>query len=103
MARLDKNSLLNGVSGAIGKELVLKQYGDKTVVSKYPDMSRVKKSELQKLQQGVFAQAVAFAQGAKRDPKLRAKYLKKLKSGQSVYHAALQDFLKKANKEMRKK
>ena len=28
------------LSGQLNKELVFKQYGDKTVVSKYPDMSK---------------------------------------------------------------
>ncbi len=36
------------LSGTIGKQLVVKQYVDKTVVSKYPDMSRVKARERQK-------------------------------------------------------
>lgn len=32
--------MLKKLSGHIGKQLVFKQYGDKTVVSKYPDMSK---------------------------------------------------------------
>ena len=103
MATLGKGNLLNGAKGAIGKEVVLKKYGDKTVVSKYPDMSRVKKSALQDLERSLFAQAVAFAKSVKRDQKLKAKYEKKRKPGQSVYHAALSDFLLKENKKMRGK
>ena len=37
---ISNNLLLKELSGRIGKELVFRQYGDKTVVSKYPDMSR---------------------------------------------------------------
>ena len=36
---ISKNILLKKMSGRVGKDLVLKQYGDKTVVCKYPDMS----------------------------------------------------------------
>ncbi len=32
--------LLQKLSGHLGKEIVFKQYGDKTVVTKYPDMSK---------------------------------------------------------------
>ena len=37
---ISESLLLKKLSGHIGKELVFKQYGDKTVVSKYPNMSR---------------------------------------------------------------
>lgn len=33
-------SIFFKLSGQLNKELVFKQYGDKTVVSKYPDMSK---------------------------------------------------------------
>jgi len=33
-------SIFLKLSGQLNKELVFKQYGDKTVVSKYPDMSK---------------------------------------------------------------
>lgn len=35
-----KNALLGKASGRVGRDVVLKQYGDKTVISKYPDMSQ---------------------------------------------------------------
>lgn len=34
--------IMKGVSGQIGKDVVFKQYGDKTVVTKYPNMERRK-------------------------------------------------------------
>ncbi len=58
-------------------------------------MSRVKSSKLQKLKQGVFAKAVAYAQAIIRDPDNKKAYAKKLKKGESVYHAALKEYLKK--------
>jgi len=37
---ISENFLLKKLSGHLGKEIVFKQYGDKTVVTKYPDMSK---------------------------------------------------------------
>jgi hypothetical protein len=42
-----ENILLKKLSGHIGREIVIKQRGDKTVVSKYPDMSKRKLSPKQ--------------------------------------------------------
>jgi hypothetical protein len=44
---ISNNILLRKLSGHLGKELVFKQYGDKTVVTKYPDMSKRKLSPKQ--------------------------------------------------------
>jgi hypothetical protein len=44
---ISENILLKNLSGHLGKQVVFKQYGDKTVVSKYPDMSRRKLSSKQ--------------------------------------------------------
>ena len=49
MARLAKNASLQGISGKLGNQLVFKQYGDKTVVTQYPDMSRVKPAASKKI------------------------------------------------------
>ena len=44
---ISRNLLLKHLSGHLGKEIVFKQYGDKTVVSKYPNMTRRKLSPKQ--------------------------------------------------------
>lgn len=44
---ISNSIFLQKLSGHIGKELVFKQYGDKTVVSKYPNMKKRKLSEKQ--------------------------------------------------------
>ena len=97
MARVFNNALLDGVRGKIGK-LVIKQYRYGTVISAIPDMSRVKKSALQKHYQGDFADAVAYAQGIIRDPRKKAAYAKKIPKGKTVYHVAIQEYLEKKNK-----
>src|SRR5690349_3796234 len=43
-----KNIVMTNTSGNIDKQIVFKRYGDKTVISKYPNMSKVKRSEKQK-------------------------------------------------------
>ena len=95
MARVKNNPLLQGVSGKIGESFVVKQYMYGTVISAIPDMSRVKKSALQKLRQGTFADAVKYAQSIIRDPKKKAAYANKLPKGKTVYHAAIQEYTKK--------
>jgi hypothetical protein len=101
MAHSNSNPWLEGFSGAIG-ELVIKRYPNgKMVITKKPDMSQVKGSELQKIYQTKFAEAVVYARAAKRDPEKRAAFEKVLKAGQDVYHAALSNFLRKSIEESR--
>ena len=93
MARLAANSSLNGISGQLGKQLVFKKYGDKIVVTQYPDMSRIKPSPLQKHKRAIFKEAVAYAKNINRNPVLKKEYLQKVKRGESVYHFALKEYL----------
>lgn len=98
MARVIKNSLFEALSGALGKEIVFKQYKDKTVVSRYPDMSKHSATEMQKEQRALIPQANAYASKIKRDPLLRSEYQKKLKPGESVYGYAIKEFFEKRKK-----
>lgn len=95
MARAGKKSLLKDIRGAVGKELVIKQYSYGTVVSKYPDMSKVKRSKLQNQSQNIFAQAVAYAKSIIQDADKKAAYSRKLKKGQRIYNAAIKEYLHK--------
>ena len=45
---ISENLLLKKLSGHLGKQIVIKQYGNTTVISKYPDMSKRKLSAKQK-------------------------------------------------------
>jgi len=95
MAESVNSVLLHNLRGQIGKQIVVKHYGKKTVVTAYPDMSNVKPSKLQKTKRKVFAEAVAYAQGILYDPVKKRIYAAKLKKGESVYHAAIKEFLRK--------
>jgi hypothetical protein len=95
MARISNQSVFNALSGAIGKDLVVKQYKDKVVVSKYPDMSRVKPSKQQLEGRQRIKEATAYALSILNDPTLRAAFEKGLKPGESVYHKAKKQYFEK--------
>lgn len=95
MARVIENDLIENLSGKVGKQLVYKTYSYGTVVSRYPDMSKVKLSAKQKNANKLFAKAVAYAKKVIADPVLRKKYEEKLTPGKTVYNVALADYMKK--------
>lgn len=93
MARTETNALLKGFRGAIGKQIVVKQYGDKIVIAKYPDMKGKKPTANQKMRRRIFKEAIAYAKSILRDPAKKAAYQKKVKKGQQVYHAAVSEYM----------
>jgi hypothetical protein len=101
MAQTSSNIILEGLRGQIGKQLVVKQYGRKTVISAYPDMSRIRPSPRQHKRRGLFSEAVRFAQGIIHDPAKNELYQQKLGKGRSVFHYAIAEYLEKAKNEGR--
>jgi hypothetical protein len=97
MARVKNNVLVKGFSGKLD-EIVFKTYSYGTVISRYPDMSKVKLSKAQKKANSLFKEAVSYAQQVLADPAKRKVYAKKLKPGKTIYHAALADYLKNNKK-----
>lgn len=95
MARGDNSVLLHQVRGQIGKQIVVKRFGNKTVITAYPDMSGIKPSKLQKQKRKLFADAVAYAQAINNDPAKKVLYKKRVKKGQTVYHYAIKEFLER--------
>jgi hypothetical protein len=89
------NLLTQGLQGQIAQQLVFKKYGNKTVVTKFPDMSNIRPSAEQKKKRSRFAEAVAYAKNILYTPELKAAYKKKIKKGQNVYQYALKEFLNK--------
>ncbi len=65
-----ENILLKKASGHLGKQLVIKQYGDKTVLSAYPDMSKRKLSSRQLAVNETMAEANDYARSTLADPDL---------------------------------
>jgi hypothetical protein len=93
------NPLLIGLRGSIGKQIVFKNYGHCTVVTKYPDMSRVIRTPLQKGKNRIFARAVRYAQSILQDPEKLQNYKSTLKPGERVYNAAIREYMN-LNKEI---
>lgn len=90
---ISTNCLLKNVKGQISKTLVVKQYGDKTVISAYPDMSNVIYNERQKMEQSRFSKAVEYAKSILKDPVRKAEFIAMLPPGKRAYNAAIQEYL----------
>lgn len=76
-------------------DIVIKKYGDKTVVSKYPDMSNIVPSGAQKEKRNRFAEAVSYAKTINSSTILRNDFLKRVGNVKSVYQSALKEFLQR--------
>ena len=87
-----------GASGTYNKELVFKNYVYGTVVSKYPDMSKVKHTRKQKAVHETWTLAVAYAKSIINDPVKKKAYQKKIKKGRQVYNAAIQEYFRNVKK-----
>jgi formaldehyde-activating enzyme involved in methanogenesis len=90
-----KGAVAKSLSGQVGKQLVFKKYADKTVVTKYPDMTGIQPTALKKIKRNKFAAAVAYARAINNDPLRKAAYKKKIPKGKSVYHYALAEYMKR--------
>jgi hypothetical protein len=96
-----KRLLLAGVSGHIGKTLVVKQYKGKIVISNFPARSRKKPTKAQKAQRMHFQDAVAYAKEIISDPLKKNAYSRKLKGNRTVFQAALSEYLKRKSRRCR--
>lgn len=97
MAIVLDNSLLSQISGGIGKQVVIKKYKNRTVITVWPTRPKRKKDPgpLKKLYEEDFRKAVKYAQGILADAKLFKAYSKKVKPGQTVYNYAISEYKKK--------
>jgi hypothetical protein len=96
MAISFKNVITRMYSGRVG-DIVLRNYGGKSVMAKRPDCSKVVKSPAQLENQKSFARAVKYSKGVKNDPQRSESYNEKKKKTKykDVYHAAMSDCLTK--------
>jgi hypothetical protein len=94
MAIIPEHSLLSQLSGKLGN-VVIKRYKNRTVITLLPakkKKSRLKPTELKKLNEDNFAAAVKYAQGILSDLKLKKAYEKKVAPGQTVYNYAISEY-----------
>lgn len=90
-----KNPLWTGAEGyrgAILKQIVFKQYNDKTIVTKYPDMTAIVPTEKQQRKRSRFADAVVYAKEIIADPVKKANF--PVSGARNVYQAAIKHYLK---------
>ncbi|MBC7757434.1 MAG: hypothetical protein H7069_01150 [Phormidesmis sp. FL-bin-119] len=98
MARYKDNKIMEGTSGQFNQQMVLKTYGNKTFLCKYPDMSKVEFTDGQKAEQNLFADAIAYARSIINDPEKKAAFKATLEPGRRVYNAAIAAYLKENKK-----
>jgi len=95
MALLAANSVLQGLTGMIGNQLVFRKHGDKTVVSKKPYRCRRRTSELQQLYLSKFKEASKYARTLLRDPDKYEHYTKLAKKHKkhSAYNLVISEYM----------
>jgi predicted nucleotidyltransferase len=87
------NPLLTGVSGKI-KNLVVKQYKDKTVITSVPDMSHRKLSQKQKQANKQMRLAIFVAKGIMENPRVKQRACEMLQvAPNKVFRAIVKQFL----------
>jgi hypothetical protein len=91
MAISFKNVITRYYSGKVG-DIVLRNYGGKSVMAKRPDCSKVVKTAKQVEINTRFAKAVKYGQYVIKNPQLSA-YYKKKRPDLSPYNAAISDFM----------
>ena len=85
--------IYNFISGAIGKKIVVKQYSNGIVLTKFPDMTNIKASPGQHQCRNIFKEAVAFARAINNDPEQKRLWKQKCMKGR-VYNNAIRHYMK---------
>ena len=93
MAIVLNNLITKGLSGQLGKALVFRKVGDRTIVATAPS-TNADPTEPQKLQRERFKRAAIFAKAQLQDPAVKALYeLEARRRGQpNAYNVAISDF-----------
>jgi len=89
-----KSLLLINSSGHIDKQIVFKRYGDKTVITGYPKMSKVKRSEKQKRMNDMMEAANKAAHDVMKDDKLKMEAQVRLNvTSNKLYTSLVSEFI----------
>jgi len=92
MARVKHNIITQGMSGNLERKILFKHYGNKTIITTFPDRSKVKLTEGQKKENTRFREAMAYARSQMADPVSKAEYKAKAKGLQKPHNVAIADF-----------
>ena len=91
-----ENLIIKNLSGTMGKELVFRQYGEKTLICKYPDMSKRKLSAKQLQNNQIMEEANDEAKGILADEALRSEAQVRLNVPRTkLYTALIREYFKK--------
>jgi len=95
MATVAHNPIINGLSGMLGKTIVFKNFGNKTIVASYTKPK--KQSARQKENRSKFRDASCWAKFILEDPERKAYYQKKARKLHlpNAYTAAIADYMRK--------
>ena len=93
MAKLIGFNILQGFSGKLGGQVVLKRRGDKTILSARPCRKKNKPTEKQADWQRKFKAAAEYAHKVLQDPQKREQYAKLAVKGKTLFNVAMADFL----------
>jgi hypothetical protein len=87
--------LLGKISGHVGRQIVYRQYGDITVISKYPDMSNRQFTPRQEQLQETMAEANYHAKGVIDNEDLKGKAQLRLNvTANKLYHALVREYIR---------
>ena len=96
---ISNNLITKKLSGHLGKQIVFKQYGDKTVVSKYPNMTKRKLSPDQKRVNNMMEDANDEAKRIIADTELRDQAQVRLNvTRNKLYTALIREYFAKHKK-----
>ena len=92
MAKAKNNVITNKYSGKVGN-IILRMVGGISIISAYPDYSKVKWSKKQKENRKRFGRAVTYSQKVLEDPVKREYYEGKAKERQNAQNMAISDYM----------
>ena len=95
MAKIKLSPMLQEVRGRLGDYVFRRTHTGEVILSRIPDMSKVKWSKAQKAHRQRFKKAVAYARAAMAEPKVRAVYEKMAaKNNKRPFDMAVSDYFK---------
>ncbi|GAO43191.1 hypothetical protein [Flavihumibacter petaseus] len=93
MSKITDNLLVKGARGKLGEQIVYKQKGDDTIITKMPKYDRSKPpSASQERNRDLFSDSQQYARTAIADPDLKAEYQMGCARGKAAYNAAMKDY-----------
>ena len=93
MARVKKNVLTQGLSGKLGKQLVFRQVGERTIVASLPGPWVKPFTEPQQVHHQQFKEAIKYAKSVIADPEKKAGYKAAAINGMSAFNFAVSDYM----------